>query len=374
VALAFSAPLSAPAASGAATPHVGGATIVGNLVAMDDSLTTSWGRDGGVTVPLPNGQDLWLFADTPRWQFGSGSWRMTASVRGSSAGMVKFTVGQRFTARFLEVIPGHPLAKGNKAHPFMANPVLYLPDGSGRVCNKANGGSGAESVRWPTGAALLPDKVNVFVPFVDVCVLSAADFTVQGWGFALYNWKTNKFTQAPLDVFKPQRNGAAIPLTRWYGSPIVVGKTVTMYTTTRAPLWIDYATTLPATAAAFKKIATYASTPMAAPGTFLLSVSPRAKYQPEFTMYMSTDTAGGYQILTSATPRGPWASAAIGSLPRCSTSPQICTSFAIHPELSSKANLIVSYYLPGSGPTIAAHPDPGNHPNFGHIVWASIPV
>jgi hypothetical protein len=373
--LACSIPMTPSFASGAASPRVGSPTLLGSLVAIDDSSTSSWGRDGGITVPLPNGQDLWVFADTPRWQFKAGRWQLSGDfIRGSTAGMMKYTTGQRPTARFLEVIPGRPLAKSNKAHQFMANPSLYLPDGSGKPCNKRYGGSAAESVRWPTGAALLPDKTNVFIPYVDVCVLNLTNFVVQGWGFSFYDWKTNKLSIPPFDVFKPQRNGAGIPLTRVYGSPVVVGKTVTLYTLTMAPQWTEYATTVPTSVAAFRNIAKYPSTPLAMPATFSLSVAARSKYQSKFTMYTSTNTAGGYRILTASSTSGPWTSRATGTMPKCNTSPQPCSSFAIHPELSSRSKLIVSYYLPGSGPTIAGHPDRFNITNFAHIVWASIPI
>ena len=113
----------------------------------------------------------------------------------------------------------------------MKNPRLSLPDGSGRTLQQDSmEAPGAESVRWPTGAALLPDKTNVFVPYVDVCVVNAANYVVQGWGFSFYNWKTNKLSIPPFDVFKPKRTGAAIPKTQWYGSPVVVGNNVTMFT------------------------------------------------------------------------------------------------------------------------------------------------
>ena len=38
--------------------------------------------------------------------------------------------------------------------------------------------------RWPTGAALMPDKKNVLVPYMDVCVVAAGAYAVEGWGFA----------------------------------------------------------------------------------------------------------------------------------------------------------------------------------------------
>jgi hypothetical protein len=232
-------------------------------------------------------------------------------------------------------------------------------------------------VRWPTGAALLPDKTNVFVPYVDVCVVNAANYVVQGWGFSLYNWRTNKLSIPPFDVFKPKRNGAAIPKTKWYGSPVVVGNNVTMFTSTCCgfPPGRVYTTTIRGNARAFKNPASYASAPIAGLATNLLvSVSGKSRTRPTFTMFQSSDLKGAYVILTAASASGPWTARATGTLPKCTTSPQPCTSFAVHPEMSTGSKLIVSYYLPGSGPTIAGHPDRYNVTNFAHIVYASIPV
>ena len=256
----------------------------------------------------------------------------------------------------------------------MPNPKLYLPDGSGRLCNKVYGGGNAESVRWPTGAALLPDKKNVFIPYIDVCVQDAFHYSVQGWGFAWYNWQKNKFSVPPMDILKPKRSGAGIFLTQMWASPVVVGKTVTLYTLTMGPQWAEYATTVPTTVAALRNIGRAACTQLNIPAAFLYTVSARSKYQPKFTMYMSTNTAGGYRILQSASPRGPWVQKAAGTLPKCAGSVQPCTSFAVHPEVSSKSKLMVTYYLEGSGPTVAGHPNSGHRPNFAHIVWASIPI
>jgi hypothetical protein len=376
--LACSVPAAASFASGAASPRAGSPTVLGSLVAMDDSSTSSWGRDGGITVPLPNGQDLWLFADTPHWQFKGGKWQPVEFIRGSSAGLVNYTAGRRPTSRFLEVIPGRPLAKGNKAHQFMDNPFLDLPDGSGRSCDKRHGGPAAEAVRWPTGAALLPDQTNVFIPYVDVCVVSAANYVVQGWGFSFYNWKTNKLSIPPFDVFKPKRTGEAIPKTMWFGSPVVVGNSVTMFTSTccgGSPPGKVYTTTIPGNAAALENPASYVSTPVAGLATNLLvTVAAKSKTRPDFTMLQSSNLQGDYLILTAASPFGPWMPRASGTLPKCTTSPRPCTSFEVHPELSSTSKLIISYYLPGSGPTIAGHPDSPKHPNFAHILWASIPT
>jgi hypothetical protein len=370
-------PMAVSSASEFAAPRAGVPTFAGSLVARDDTSTLAWGRDGGISVPLPNGRTFWVFADTPRWQFIFGGWYLTGFIRGSSAGMQDYRNGARPTSRFYEVVPGKRLSKNNKATQLMGNPRLKLSNGSGKACNKVFGGSSAESVRWATGAALMPDGQNVLIPYVDVCVSTATKYTVQGWGFSIYNWKKNRLTVPPTDVFKPKSNGAPIPTTRWYGSPVVVGNKVTMYTSTCCgfPQGKIYTTTMPAKLNALRNAKSYVSKPIPNLATNLvITVAKKSKTRSTYTMYQSSDLKGRYLILTAPAPTGPWTGKVVGQLPKCRTSPLPCTSFAVHPQFSSKTKLIVSYYLPGSGASIGGHPDKRHRPNFGHIVWASIPT
>jgi hypothetical protein len=374
VVMACAVPMSSSSASDFAAPRA--ASPAGALVAQDDSAVLTWGRDGGISVPLPNGRTFWVFADTPQWKFAKGTWRLTGFIRGSTAGMQDYKSGAKPTGKFLEVVLGKKLTKNNKASPFLTNPKLRMANGSGKPCNKIYAGSSAESVRWATGAALMPDKSNVFIPYVDVCVSTAVKYTVQGWGFALYNWKTNKLSVPPTDVFKPKASGADIPTTRWYGSPVIVGKTVTMFTSTCCgfPPGRVYTTTIAANVNALRNANSYVSTPIPnLPTNLLVNVSGKSKTLPLYTMYQSSDLKGRYLILSATSPTGPWSGRALGQLPKCQTSPFPCTSFAIHPQFSTAHKLIVSYYLPGSGPNVAGHPFT-QRPNFGHIVWASIPI
>jgi hypothetical protein len=376
VVVATCVPMTASSASTAASPKFAAPTFAGSLVAMDDTATLAWGRDGGYTVPLPNGRTFWVFADSPRWQFQGGKWSLTGFVRGSSAGLQPFKTGTRPTSKFYEVVLGKKLAKGNKTTQLLANPHLFLPNGSGQACTKAAGGT-VEAVRWATGAALMPDKANVLITYVDVCVTNAVKYTVQGWGFSFYNWKKNKLSVGPTDVFKPARSGAAMPMTRWYGSPIVVGNKVTLYTNTCCgfPLGSIYTTTLTASQAALRNPASYVSKAIPnLPTNLQVTVAPKSKTRSTFTMFQTSDLKGHYLALTSPTPTGPWTGKSLGQLPKCASTPLPCTSFAMHPEFSSKTKLVISYYLPGSGPNVGGHPDKAKHPNFGHIVYASIPM
>ena len=83
-------------------------------------------------------------------------------------------------------------------------------------------------MRWPIGAVLMPDKTNILIPYVMVCVVSQYAYHAQGWGFTRFNWKTNRFSQSPSDVFRPKA-GAPLPMVDVFGSPIILGKRITFY-------------------------------------------------------------------------------------------------------------------------------------------------
>ena len=220
----------------------------------------------------------------------------------------------------------------------------------------------------------MPDHYNVLITYVDVCVLSAAVFRVEGWGFTEYNWKINKFDVGATDVFRPARSGAGIPTSRFWGSPVFDGNTVTLYSATCCSPGSVYTATIAANTAALRNPASYVPHPVSGlPPTFWLTVQRASHSHPHLTMYQATGTKGQYVIFTAKHPLGPWSYEASGSLPRCNTSPSICTTMYVHPELSSSSELLVSYFLPGYGPGVPTrHPFP-HHP-LDHLVWATIPV
>ncbi len=54
---------------GAANLVTAPAKFLGPLMSSQETATQSIGRDGGMTVPLPNGKVLWIFGDTPTYTF-----------------------------------------------------------------------------------------------------------------------------------------------------------------------------------------------------------------------------------------------------------------------------------------------------------------
>jgi hypothetical protein len=366
--LAISAALAFPAASGAAS----GPKFLGPVLSRTETPTMSLARDGGLSLPLPNGRDLWIFGDSPRFQWVKGRWKIAGFILGSSAAQRKFTPGKMLNGPLTEIRVGHPTKPTNQQRLFLANRKLYMPDGSGRRCNRVNGGNNVESVRWITGAALMPDKRNVLIPYVDVCVLGPEGYWSEGWGFALYNYKTNKFSMKPYDVFRPKPSGATIAMRQSFGSPIIKNGKVNFYSWECCESAQSvYRTTVTAKVSALKKPASYV--PKAVPGlprTYNIAVSRPSRTHKKITMYVLTGDKGEYEIYAASKPTGPWSKVASGQLPRCAQSPFPCRSFALHPEISPPKRLMVSYYLHGYGPGIATKHPSTKQP---HTVMASIP-
>ena len=178
-------------------------------------------RDGGGSVALPDGHDLWLFGDTGIFQrSGSGPWKSTGFIDGSSAMLTKTTKGA--------VPSGGEIPAGVPTR-FIPTPRgVYLPNGSGKPCTTK---TAAFPARWPTGAAIL-SKYEVFVSYSIMCVTTPgghATSRAEGWGYMLYNWKLHRIDHGPVDVVKPQKNGAQLAVSKIYGSPQINSGVVTLF-------------------------------------------------------------------------------------------------------------------------------------------------
>jgi hypothetical protein len=260
----------------------------------------------------------------------------------------------------------------------LPQPSLYIPDGSGNPCNPLYGTAATNPARWVTGAALMPDRTNILISYIGVCVLSGAGYGVESWGFTMFNWKTRRFSVKPVDVFPPQPSGAEHPHELRFGSPIIANGKVTFFSSTRcdnqscdAPRSV-FTTTMPAKAAALKNPASYDNRNVvpslhSVPN---MTVSPKSKTRPYLTMYQFAGELGQYTLLKAPAPNGPWKRFASGSLPKCNTG-RACVSVALHPLFSSSSRMVASYYVPGYGPGVKKHPDPSG--TLGHVVLASLP-
>ncbi len=305
VALVGSTMVPAGAGAGADAPP----KFRGPLLSKSENPNVTLGRDGGFTVALPNGKDLWIFADTPRLEWRKGGWKLVSYFGGSSAAIVPYTAGKPPTksTRLREIAPGKKLGPKANAAPFIPTPTnVYMPNGSGKRCKKTNGGGATNAVRWPLGGVLMPDKTNVLIPYALVCVQSMYFYTPEGWGFTRYNWKTNKFSQHPRDVFLPRKDGSVFPREKLFGAPLIAKKKITFYS------WqccgVDdgvYRTTVPATVAALRKRKSFAPEVVTeVPATFGLSVGPKSKTHRAVQHVRADGQQGGIRPLLVAASSG----------------------------------------------------------------------
>ena len=334
------------------------------VLSDDETATHVISRDVGITVALPNGLELWLFGDTATYDQSGSGWNLSDFVDGSTAFEAQYRRGQVPHGR------EYPSATPTR---FMPVPEgVYLPDGSGRPCIKGTGDA-AFSARWPNGAALMPDNnSDVLVTYSVVCVFGPTgdpqDVT-EGWGYAVYNWRTAQFDRGPVDVVEPRTDGAAITDLSVWRSPIFHDGKLTVFAATCPKRFLGCihgqvsSVTLPATTAALDRISSYP--------VRLLATDRSTVWQPQsisvgryahgLRLVEGTTIAGTYEILSASTVGGPWHLDASGKLPGCPPRVGFCFALEGHPELSTSTDIVVSYLDPNVGP------------GMGHVVMSALP-
>jgi hypothetical protein len=334
-------------------------TPLGPVLTKDENPVQSSGRDVGLSVALPNGQALWVFGDTSTLEYAGSAWKMTHFIAGSSAAIGPYTAGH-VPAPMTEVVVGRAHKPDNQAARFVPAPSnVRIPDGSGRVCNQANG-SAEPGARWVTGAALLPDNTNVLVTYVGVCVMPPESISIQSFGFMEYDWVHNTISVAPIDVFAPAVSGASMDRAKMFGSPVVANNQVTLFSETCCSPPADFhVTTIPADVASLSNPASYVThvIPTLHPAVSgLLDANVGVYGDGQLRLVALTDEQGGYAVYSAPAIDGPWSPTATGTLPGCATSADPCYGIIGHPELSTDNALFLSYYLRGSGPGVPGHP------------------
>jgi hypothetical protein len=319
-------------------------------------------RDGGASVALPDGHALWIFGDTGVYQrTGTGPWKSTAFIDGSTSLLTKTKKGA--------VPSGGEVPKGAPQRFIPVPKGVYLPDGSGRPCTYD---TAAFPARWPTGAAMLT-KTEVIVTYSIVCVTTPGGHPTtraEGWGYMLYNWKTHHIDQAPRDVFKPHKTGAALTPSRIFGSPRVNQGKVTFFSSqctavksvgcASGHVW---SATVKATPAVMNKPASYKLMSLATDGSGKwqpLSISV-GHYGNGLRLVEMASIVGGYRIFTAPTAGARWHLERKGTLPGCPTKTGFCIALEGHPELSTATKTFVSYKDADLGPG-------------GHIVVSALPT
>jgi len=353
-----------PASDVAAAPAANAAAASPRAVPVHSKYETATrviSRDGGGSVALPDGHDLWLFGDTGVYQRAGGKWYHSAFIDGSTSMLTRSPKGA--------VPSGGELPSGTPKRFIPVPKDVYLPDGSGRPCNH---NTAAFAARWPTGAAMLT-KTEVIVTYSIVCVTTPgghAHTRAEGWGYMLYNWKTRHIDLSPRDVFKPRKNGAAFPRSKMFGWPRVNKGVVTLFSSqctkvksvgcASGRVW---ATTVKATTAALSKPASYKMVPLTTDGSGKwqpLSISV-GHYGNGLRLVEMATIVGTYRIFTAPTSGARWHLKRTGTLPGCPTRTGFCMALEGHPELSVPGKTFVSYKDADKGPG-------------GHVVVSALPT
>jgi hypothetical protein len=342
------------------------------LVSNYETATgNSLDRDCGWSRPLPGSttQSFWLFCDTAIDStpgtllcaecFVAGS---TAAEGPFSAGLVPDTLSE------LPTPPATPaLPDSNEPEHFLAN-----PSAASLNCTA----SGDYAARWASGVVQEPSSAHsgdFLISYTKVCVEgSTGTILTDGFGVVEYNPSTNAlgtyhdvFTGQNLEASEPQwllgtpvlgsdgylylysaacadpgltcQGGGNVFLARVPASPSDWGTSAdyTFYTGTSAsgsPQWGGYASAV-------------SDVPSAAPaGASGWTADNYAAYPATGHQYVAveeTSIGGDYQVWSASSPAGPWTVIQSGRL--CAAGDG-CHALIGHPELSTSADLLVSYY------------------------------
>ena len=250
-------------------------------------------------------------------------------------------------------------------------PPGYIPGANGTSCVNL---PATRTVRWISGATAAPNFVapqSILITYSIVCVRGSWNFVTEGFGVALYSTQTNdwKFIH---DVITPTRDGRAIDDSYIFGSPVFSNDgTVTMYShaCTPAPLWPFctrtslYSVTFVPTWANLTAKSTYVpslvTTVNAGMGASIFAVSqvvdPTSKI-PTTYFYRGDDLSGNFELFALGSPGSSARLIGSGQLPDCARlgSDRFCYAVAIHPELSPRGYLFVTYFVPDA-PPLSAH-------------------
>ena len=347
-------------------------------------------RDCGYSVPLPgkSGWSLWLFCDTAVTSAkGTRIDRLILGTDTAAAG--PYQAGQ--VPSRLSEIPTPPtpavLPSDGAPEPFLPAPAgLVLPGGT-QPCS----GSGVYPAAWITGVAAEPGgparQRKLLISYNDYCVTGSAgrdwagslgtdvpgSLTPEGSGLVEYDPAANQLG-TPDEVFASQLAGLALPVQQVLGSPVFRGGYLYQFGfCSAATLPTGCATgkvfmvRVQATAAAWRNPASYqywtgagwsldpntAASVLPAGHPLGVSVGDYAADGHQLVMVEQTSLAGNFQVWQASLPTGPWRRGRSGRVPcRSGTGSgagELCRALIGHPELSTRNQLLISYYNPGNG-------------------------
>jgi hypothetical protein len=366
-----------PQATLAPAPVLSGVEQAGNV---------SLARDCGYSAPLPAspGRSLWLFCDTAVYVSktnanGRPAWTLQRFIAGSTAAVGPAPAG-RAPGQLSEVAaPDGPAAKtpaiAGAPAPFLATPAGLVTSG-GLPC----GYGGSYAASWVSGVTQVPSTPDLLVTFNNYCVLSGAGgFLHEGFGLAEYDPATGTLND-DVTVFAGLSLAATV-----LGSPVFSGRYLYLYGPTctaskagrcagtmfeaRVPAspaaWTDplsYQWRSSGPAAPWTPDATAAASFIAGPKPSGVSVASFPAARRGFVLVEQTGIDGAFTVYGSAAPAGTWKPVRSGRVP-CRAAAgyaNFCRAIIGHPELSTPAQLALSYFDPGAGP-------------HGHVMVAGFP-
>lgn len=337
------------------------------LVSRYETATgNSLDRDCGWSRPLPGSktQSFWLFCDTAidsqpgtllcKECFIPGS---TAAEGPFSAGLVPDTLSE------LPMPPARPrLPDRNKPAQFMVNPTPKSLN-----CMAA----GDYPARWSSGLIREPASAHpgdFLISYTEVCVeTKQVKIITERFGVVEYNPSTNVLGSYHT-VFTSKNKGAAPP--QWLlGTPVLSGGYLYLYSA--CPNFVSvckgggkvFVARVPARPSDWGSRAHYAfytgTSGSGRPqwGSYTKAVTDVLSPQPvgsgawtvdnyasvgrKLVAVEETSVGGDYQLWSASGPARPWKSIASGRL--CAAGDG-CHALIGHPELSTKSDLLVSYY------------------------------
>ena len=223
---------------------------------------------------------------------------------------------------------------------------------------------GSYAASWVSGVTRVPSAPDLLITFNNYCVLSGTGgFVREGFGLAEYDPATGTLSD-DVTVFA----GAAL------GSPVFSGRYLYLYgpactgrksgrctpaiAEARVPAspaawgnplsyrWLargQAATWTPAAAAAAGVIAGHSPS-----GVSVASFGAAGR---GYVLVEQTNIDGAFAVYGSASPAGPWKRVTSGRVP-CRAAAgyaNFCRAIIAHPELSTPAQLVLSYFNPAAG-------------------------
>jgi hypothetical protein len=382
--LAGLAVVAACAGSPRPSPNPGPGQVLSNYErATGDTVP----RDCGYSSPLPDkpGWSLWLFCDTAvTSDQGTRIDRLILGTDTAAAG--PYRAGQ--VPRRLSEIPTPPAAAAlpsdGAPEPFLPAPQGLVRPGGAAPCS----GSGAYPAAWITGVAREPASAGghdqLLISYNDYCVTGDSgslgtdipgSLTPEGSGLVEYDPATNQL--GPAEPVFGSTLGLALPVQQVLGSPVFQGGYLYQFgfcsaatLPTGCAAGKVFMVRVQATAAAWRNPLSYqywtgsgwsldpntAASALPSGRPLGVSAGDYAADGHALVLVEQTSLAGDFQVWQASRPEGPWRQVRSGRV-ACSSGTgngagtrgagDLCRAIIGHPELSTRSQLLISYFNPG---------------------------